>query len=198
MAFGTGNAVTGNWVNADGLPVYFPKHYADPAQRTNKPTVSQTLGVFKEIVIPFDLSKLAAATTSYTTDGNNDGVTDSFTEHDPHIPANSTVLSTRVFMTTTAVGGTSITVGAYKIDGTIVSANGFVTATEGVTANLVKGQGVVGAGTLCNAASGVIPTVAATNTFPAIVTAGTFTAGTGFIVISYVDAAANPELFANN
>lgn len=198
MSVGTGNAVKGNWKNADGLPVYFPQHYVDAAQRTNKPTGDKSFGVTRQIVIPFDLSKLAASTTSYTTDLDNDGTTDGFTEHDPHIPANSTVTKCVAYVTTTAVGGTSITVGAYKADGTIVSANGFLTATEGVTANLVKGQGIVGNGTLCNTSSQVIPVVAATNTWPAIVTAGTFTAGAGFIVLDYVDLAANPELSTNN
>lgn len=198
MAKGTGNTVSGNWYNADGLPVYFPQHYADAGQRVNKPAQVTSYGVVRQIVVPFDLSKMAAATTSYTVDANNDGVLDQFSEHDPHIPANATVLSTRVFITTTATGGTSITVGAYKLDGTIVSANGFVTATEGAVANLVQGQGIVGAGTLCNASSAVIPTVAATNTFVGIVTAGTFTAGKGFVVVDYVDLAANPESASNN
>ena len=194
-----GNTVQGQWQNADGLPVKFPQVYASPAQRVNKPTqLAADQSAVKELIIPYDLSKLTAATTSFTTDLTNGGVTTGFSEHDAHIPANSTILSVEMYATATAVGGTSITLGTYKIDGTTIGANNLITATEGVIANMTIGKGIVGQGTLAIAASNVRPTVGAFNSFPAITTVGTFTAGTGFILIRYVDIAANPELYAAN
>lgn len=198
MAVGTGNTVKGNWYNADGLPVQFPGHYADAGQRTNKPTAVQTLGVYKELVVPFDLTKLATGTTSYTTDLSNDGVTDGFTEHDVHLPADATPLSARMVFSETATGGTSLIVGSYKADGTIIDDDAFITATEGVLANMTKGKCIVGAGVACNASSGVFPVMSDFNVWPAIKVTGTFTAGKGFIVITYIDVAANPELYASN
>jgi hypothetical protein len=194
-----GNTVKGQWQNADGLPVKFPQVYADPAQRINKPVaLASDQKAVQEILIPFDLSKLAAGTTSYTTDLTNSGTTTGFAEHDAHIPANSTVLSTDVVFGVTGAGGTSITVGLYKADGTAISANGLVTATEGVTANMTVGKTIVGAGTLAVAASNVRTGIGASNAWPAITTAGTFTAGSGYVLIRYVDLASNPELYSAN
>ena len=198
MSVGTGNTVSGNWYNKDGLPVYFPGHYADAAQRTNKPTAVTTYGVTRQIVMPFDLSKMAATTTSYTTDLANGGVTTGFTEHDPHMPAGSVVTAVRVVVTTAAAGGTSITIGGYEQNGTILSANAYMTTSVGTTANLAVGNLLTGDGTYNTVSSNVVQTLSTThNIWPAIVTAGTFTAGAGFIIIDYVDIASNPELSSN-
>lgn len=198
MAVGTGNSVKGNWFNADGLPVQFPQHYTDAAQRINKPTLVATYGAIKQIVIPYDLSKLANNTTAYTTDRTNGGVTTGFSEHDAHIPANAAVSSCKVYPTSDAATGTSIAVGTYQIDGTIVDIDAFVTTSEGAAANLTKGKTVVGAGVALTPSSGVVPAVSTFNVWPTLVVSGAFTAGTGFIVIEYVDIAANPELFSAN
>lgn len=191
-----GNAVKGQWMNADGLPVKFPQVFADPAQRTNKGVVAEeTLGTISQLIIPYDLSKLAAGTISYTTDLDNDGVTDGFAEHDAHIPAYATIVSAKVIPTVTAVGGTSIVVGTFKRIGTTISANSIVTATEGVTANLVLGNKVIGAGALTTN-SGAVAGVGASNAWVAITTVGTFTAGAGFIVLDVMTLI--PELSAND
>jgi hypothetical protein len=198
MAVGTGIVVSGNWYNSDGLPVLFPQHYTDPAQRTNKPTADVSFGVYREIVIPFDLTKIGNGLTGYPTDKDNDGTTDGFTEHDAHLPADSTPLSARMFFSETAAGGTSCILGSYKIDGTIIDDDAFITATEAVTANMTKGKCIVGAGVAAVAASNVYPVLSDFNVWPALKATGTFTAGKGFIVITYVDISANPELYASN
>lgn len=180
-----GNTVKGQWTNADGLVVKFPQVFADPAQRTNKATgTEEILGAVSQIIIPYDLTKLAAGTTSYTQDLDNDGVTDGFSEHDVHVPALTTIRSATVLPTITAAGGTSITVGTYRRVGTAISANSLVTATEGVTANLVAGNKVTGNGALCAAGLGVATAgVGANNAWLGITVAGTFTAGAGFIIV---------------
>lgn len=194
-----GFTVKGQWQNADGLPVKFPQAYTDLAQRINKPVALAADQVaVREIVIPFDLSKLAATNTSYTTDLTNSGATTGFAEHDAHIPANSTVLSAEMYFTTAGAGGTSLTVGSYKVDGTAITANGFITATEAVVANMAKGNGIVGAGAHVTVTAGVRATIGNSNVWPAITVTGTFTAGAGYIVIRYVDLASNPELFSLN
>jgi len=197
MAVGTGYAVKGQWTNADGLPVKFPPVYVEAKQRTNKPADVITDGVKRQLLIPFDLTLLATGITSYTTDRDNDGTTDGFSIHDPNIPADASVLSAHVVFSETAVGGTDFVVGTYREDGTIVDIDAFVTATENVTANMTKGKTVVGAGVACNASSGVIPVMSDYNVWPAIKVNGTYSAGKGFVVIEYIDVAANPELEAN-
>jgi hypothetical protein len=181
-----GNVVKGQWTNADGLPVKFPQVFTDPAQRTNKATgAEEILGVVSQIIVPYDLSKLAAGTTSFTQDLDNDGTTDGFSEHDVHLPAYTTVRNATVIPTVTAVGGTSMTVGTFKRVGTTISANSLVTATEGVTANLVLGNKVIGAGALVTN-TGAVAGVGASNAWIGITVAGTFTAGAGFIVLDVV------------
>lgn len=193
-----GNTVKGQWTNADGLPVKFPQVYADPGQRTNKATgTEEVLGAVSQIIYPYDLTKLAAGTTSYTQDLDNDGVTDGFSEHDIHVPALTTVRSCTVLPTVTAVGGTSIAFGTYRKVGTVISANSLVTATEGVTANLVAGNKVTGNGALCAAGLGVSTAgVGANNAWLALLTVGTFTAGAGFIVLEVQSVI--PEVSTND
>lgn len=194
-----GNTTVGQWTNSDGLRVKFPQYFSTPSTRTNKPTAEmEILGPIHTLVVPFDLTQLAAGNTSYTADLTNAGTLNGFSEGDPHLPANSTILDTWVFTTTAATGGTSITVGTYQLNGTAISATSLVTATEGVIANMTPaGKRINGNGALLNHTQGnAVVGVGVNNAFPAITTAGTFTAGAGFVVITYIEA--NPELFANN
>jgi hypothetical protein len=86
-----------------------------------------------------------------------------------------------------AVGGTSITLGTFALDGTEIDANGLITATEGVIANqnLVGGR-TYGAGAYVAAAVDT-PGIGAADGYLAITADGTYTAGTGRILIEYID-----------
>ena len=176
------------WTNADGLQVKFANYWNDKSNFVNKARALETDGLVKQIVIEYDLSRIAAGTTAYPSDLNTDGTADGFDLDSTYLPANASVLRTTVYATEAAAGGTSITVGTYQKDGTAIAATGLVTATEGVLANLnAAGKRTYGAGTL-NAATAGTAGVGTADAFIAIAATGTFTAGKGYILIEYIDA----------
>lgn len=175
------------WTNADGLQVPFGNYWNDKSNFVNKLRVVSTDGVIKQAVIEYDLSVIAAGTTAYPSDLNNDGTPDGFDLDSTYLPANTSVLRTTVYVKEAAAGGTSITVGTYQRDGTAIAATGLVTATEGVLANLnTVGKRTYGAGTL-NAATAGAAGVGTVDAFVTLAAVGTFTAGKGLIVIEYMD-----------
>lgn len=194
----TGSAVTGlPWTNADGLHVPFGNYYANRANFVNRPWQLLTYGSIKQLEVDVDLTTIPTGTTWATADANNDGTSDSFQEGDPYLPANCSVIRATFVATIGATGGTSFTVGTYSRAGVIISATSLITATEGVIANIAAaGQRVYGAGALTSATAGTSG-VGTTNAFIGVSTTGTFTAGTGRLIIEYI----NPNLIdsvANN
>lgn len=184
-------AASGTWVNPDGLRVAFGDYQKNPSNFVNVPRYHAGKGgAIKEIVIDYDLVQLVASGgTSYTTDRNNDGVVDGFNSGDTALPANASVLRVTLVVTEAAVGGTSITLGTYQKVGTAIGATSLITATEGVTANLnAIGKRVYGAGSLVAATAGTAG-VGTVDAFLALVSAGTFTAGKGKIIVEYFDPA---------
>lgn len=175
------------WTNADGLQVPFGNYWNDKYNFVNKPRALSTAGAIKQLVIEYDLSRIAAGTTAYPSDLNNDGVADGFDLDSTYLPANSSVLRVTVVATEAAAGGTSFTVGTYQRSGTAIAATGLVTATEGVLANInAVGKRVYGNGALVASAAGTAG-VGAVDAYIAISATGTFTAGKGIILIEYVD-----------
>ena len=181
------------WQNADGLQVKFPNYYRDPSNFINRSRGVSTLGNVKEIEMEFDLSQLADTAVTYHADLNNDGTLDGWSDEDPFIPANAAIISAHIVMTVAAAGGTSLTVGTYQQNGTAVSANSIVTATEGVLANLnAIGKRVNGAGALTTANAAGVGTK---NAYVGLAVSGTFTAGKGKLIVRYIEGA--PASFAN-
>lgn len=178
---------TAPWTNADGLQVKFGNYYRDPSNFVNRARAVSLLGPVKVIEVDFDLSKIASGAVSYTVDLNNDGTLDGFSDEDPRLPANASVLRATVVMNNTAAGGTSFTVGTYRQTGAAVAATGLVTATEGVLANINgAGKRVFGAGALTSATAGTAGT-GANNVYIGISPTGTFTAGAGKLIVEYID-----------
>lgn len=178
----------GSWQNADGLTVRFPAYYADPANFVNKARLLSTMGHRKVLVIDYDLSLLPAATTSFTSDLNNDGTPDGFNTGDIGLPIGASVLSVILVTSVAAVGGTSITLGTYNLAGGTVSATSLITATEGAIANLdTVGARTYGAGALVSASAEAPASSTTIDTYLGLTTAGTFSAGKGRIFIEYLD-----------
>lgn len=193
---GTPNAQA-MWANGDGLNVKFGNFQSNPGNFVNRPWALSTLGAIKQLEIEVDLTRIAAGTTWFTADANNDGTSDSFTEEDPYLPANSSVLRVTMVTTIAATGGTSFTLGTYTKAGATTSANSLVTATEGVTANFATvGFRTFGNGALVAATAGTAG-VGTSNAFLGISTVGTFTAGTIRLIIEYIDNRL-PDLVTNN
>lgn len=179
------------WQNADGLTVKFPDYYKDAGNFVNRARATRRAGLVKEVVFDYDLTKLADATTSYTSDLNNDGTADGFNTGDIYLPAYSSVLRVTLLVTEAAAGGTSITLGTYGLTGTAVSATSLITATEGAKANIdTKGARVYGAGALVST-SAETASVGAADAYIGLTVSGTFTAGKGRIVIEYIDPLAD-------
>jgi len=182
------SASSGAWVNPDGLKVPFGNYYKTPANFVNRARALPSKGgLVKEIVIDYDLAKLGANGVSYTTDLDNDGTVDGFTTGDCALPAYASVLRVTVVAKTAAAGGTSITLGTFGLTGTAIDADGLVTATEGVVANLnTSGGRTYGAGVYVDTAVDT-PSVGSADGYLALTASGTFTAGTGRILIEYID-----------
>ena len=174
------------WQNADGLGVKFGNYVKDAGNYVNRFRDVDRSGVIKVAVCEVDLTKIATGTVTYTSDLNNDGTNDGFNEGDFNFPAYSSILRVYYIARTAAAGGTSFTVGTYAKTGAAQTATGLVTATEAVLANLdTIGARVYGAGAFVSTAVETA-SVGATAAFPAIAGTGTFTAGTGLLVVEYV------------
>jgi len=175
------------WTNADGLQVAFPNYFASYPRLPNQARALDTSGAIKVLEIDYDLTLIPTGTVSYSSDANNDGTFDGFSNADTYIPANATVLRTTVVAVNAAAGGTSFTVGTYTRAGAAIAATGLVTATEGVLANInAAGKRIFGAGALCAATAGTAG-VGNADAYIGIATTGTFTAGVGRILIEYID-----------
>lgn len=178
------------WQNADGLQVPFGNYWSDPTNFANKAKYINDLGVIKQLAIDVDLTRIATGTVSYSADLNNDGTADGFHDGDERLPLNASVLRVTYVTKVAAAGGTSFTVGTYQKNGTAIAATGLITATEGVLANInAAGKRVFGAGSLVSATAGTAG-VGTSNAYVGISPTGTFTAGTGIIVIEYIDPVA--------
>ena len=176
------------WTNPDGLQVKFGNYYREAGNFVNVPRALPSKGgLVKEIVIDYDLAELGANGVSYTSDLNNDGTRDGFNTGDCCLPANASVLRVVVVASVAAAGGTSIALGTFGLTGTAIDADGLVTATEGVVANLnTVGGRTYGAGAYV-ATSVDTAGVGTADAYLALTAVGTFTAGTGRILIEYID-----------
>lgn len=175
------------WTNPDGLQVKFPNYYKDPSNFVNRPRALPSKGgLIKEIVIDYDLELLGANGVSYTSDLNNDGTLDGFNTGDVYLPAYASVLRCTVVASETAAGGTSVTLGTFGLTGTAIDADGILTATEGVTANLAIGERVYGNGAYVAETAGTA-SIGSADGYLALTVVGTFTAGKGRILIEYID-----------
>lgn len=175
------------WTNGDGLGVKFGNYASDPVNFVNRSRSVDNDGAVKQLIFDYDLSRIPAGTVSYSEDRNNDGTRDGFSIGDVYLPAYASVLRTILYVKTAAAGGTSITMGTYGLTGTAIAATGLITATEGVLANLdAVGTRTLGAGAL-NAVAVDTASVGAADAYIAIAATGTFTAGTGRIIIEYID-----------
>ena len=179
------------WTNTDGLQVRLASDWKQAALRKNRPGSLNSFGALKEIEIDVDLKLLPAGVVNFTADLNNDGTRDGFYNGDVSLPANSSIISAYYVSGETAVGGTSLAVGLYQVNGTAISATGILTAAAGVTANMAVGKRINGDGALVATAAGTNG-VGATRAYIGMTATGTFTAGKGRLVIQYIDAQPNP------
>jgi hypothetical protein len=98
------------------------------------------------------------------------------------IPANATIVSARLIVDTAFTGGTSYTVGLQTAAGTAIDDDGLLTAAQLTVASnhLTEGKVIVGSGAL------VGTTIGSTAGELVVIASGTFTGGTGRIIVEYI------------
>jgi len=191
------HAAQGQWYNADGLLVKFGQYQTDPYNFINKSRLVNTFGPTRQIQYLFDLTQLKTTQVAFTTDINNDGIVDGFNLADVYIPAGSAITKVVGIVFTPLAGGTNFVFDAYELDGsnTTITNHSIYTTTAGTTANWsVQGEVVTPDGVLpYNSASyvGADAIPATRDAYLAIKPNGTFTAGTGLILVDFVPTMAD-------
>lgn len=172
------------WHNDDGLLVKFHGQYdrnADNYVNRAKAVVNE--GPEKCIRMDIDLELVGASATFYPTDRNNDGTNDGFTTEEAYLPANSAITRAYCITTEIAAGGTDFTVGQYQLDGDAVDADGVLDATDGAAANMsAVGEMVPVTGARLTLATSAVTE----DSYLAVTTNGTFTAGKCTLYIFYI------------
>lgn len=158
-----------NWENADGLKVQF-----GPQETRN---VGLTNAVKRRMVATIDLTD----PPGFTHDLDNDGTNDGYAE-DAFIPAGAFITDAYLIVKTAAAGGTSINVGLYQADGTVIDADGIDAAVA--TAALAANSAVACDGALV----GGTATVGANDAYLFVAATGTYTAGEVKLVVEFYEA----------
>lgn len=168
------------WKNSDGLPVRFGRDVgkreaaSGSGAGVQRASVVRTAGNIIELTFQVDLE--GAARTTYTFDRNNDGTLDGFMVGlDCPLPSGCKVLDVNTVALETPAGGTTWALGTFQVDGTAISAAG-LTAASAVT------QGANGA---------VVGTVLTQDSYVAVTTVGTYTAGKLHVVVRALVPAAD-------
>ena len=152
------------WSNADGLVVGFgpntPEKYAQTTEVDNAPV--------KAAVVRFDYTQVntaASGSINWTA------------------PAGSTVIAVELVVDQAWVGGTTLEFGDAS------DTDGFITTTQGATANLTAGAKIVGAGLYTKGGTDTTAQefkVYASATVTSVLRVGTYTAGSATLKISYI------------
>lgn len=121
-----------SWVNADGLPIRYGR---DQGKRGARPGSTQSNSKEQELILEVDLT--GPARTTFSTDLNNDGTVDGFTNADGVLPKGVRITGQRVVEIITPAGGTNFVVGTYLKNGTAVDDDGIRVAagTDGAQVN---------------------------------------------------------------
>lgn len=171
-------ATTNQWTNKDGLTIRFGEAVASPEYPVLASTVK--FGHRGEVVVDFRHDNLP----SYTTDRDNNGVRESYNNHDARIPAGA-YITRAVLIATEAFAGTgedqTVNVGLSKQDGTAISANGIFAALD--FSALAAGSVSKGAGALVEGAVTIGDDDGYVNM---VVAQGTITGGAGRLLIEYI------------
>ena len=155
------------YTNNDGLEVRFG---SDIGKRGMRAGVTTGAGKRRELVLEIDLPSLGAGGTGFTADLNNDGVNDGFSPSNTPLPIGVVIDQVRVVELVAPAGGTGLTIGTFRENGTVVDADGIDTTVTGTPGAQV--------GTAVAQATGPW--------FVAAVATGTYTAGRIKVVIEYI------------
>jgi hypothetical protein len=162
------------WQNDDGLTVRFGQDQARETQSLMAKTVQSGPKEYMVVDINFD------DLPTYTTDLNNDGTNNGFSDQDAYIPAGSYITKATLIVETLFAGGTSYNIGLYNQAGSVIDADGIDAA---VALTVIDGANDV---VVCNGdlVAGILSISA--DAYLVVAATGTFTAGKAKLVIEYI------------
>ncbi len=164
------------WQNDDGLTVRFGQDQARETKSLMAPPVG--VGPVRYMVVDINYDDLP----TFTTDLNNDGTNNGFSDQDAYIPAGSFITNAYLIVETAFADGTSYDIGTYDQAGSVIDANGIDAAVA--TAALAANSTVV-----CDGAQVRGTTTVTSDAYLVVAATGTFTAGKMKLVIEYIQVA---------
>lgn len=164
------------WQNDDGLTVRFGQDQARETKSLMAPTAG--VGPVRYMVCDLNYDDLP----TYTTDLNNDGTNNGFSDQDAYIPAGSYITRAILIVETAFASGTSYDIGLYNQAGTAIDADGI--DDDILTAALAANQAVD-----CDGQLVATQDLVTSDAYLVVAATGTFTAGKGKLVIEYIQVA---------
>ncbi len=161
------------WQNDDGLTVRFGQDQARETKSLMAPAAG--VGPVRYMVVDINFDDLP----TFTTDLNNDGTNNGFSDQDAYIPTGSYIKSASLIVETAFAGGTSYNIGLYNAAGSAIDADGIDAgvATAALAADLaVACDGALVGGTA----------LVTSDAYLVVAATGTFTAGKAKLVIEYI------------
>jgi hypothetical protein len=164
------------WQNDDGLTVRFGQ---DQARETKSLMGKASVdGPVEYMVVDLVWDDLP----TFTTDLNNDGTNNGFSDQDAYIPAGSYITKASLIVETafTSAGATTLSIGTANKAGTAIDA-------DGIDATIAKAALAADLAVVCNGAQVAGTTLVTADAYlTTTVAVGPFTAGKAKLVIEYI------------
>lgn len=164
------------WQNDDGLTVRFGQDQARETKSLMAPTAG--VGPVRYMVCDLNYDDLP----TYTTDLNNDGTNNGFSDQDAYIPSGSYITRAWIIVETAFADGTSYNLGLYQQDGTVIDADGIDAAVA--VADMGANEAVDCDGQLVGTQD-----LLTADAYLVVAATGTYTAGKAKVVIEYIQVA---------
>jgi len=165
------------WQNDDGLTVRFGQDQA----RETATIMGKTANIGPVSYMVMDV--LGGDEPDYTTDLNNDGTNNGFSDQDNYIPAGSFITRAIWINEVLFAGGTDYDIGLFEKDGTVINVDGIeeallVTVIDGTNDTVLLDGAEVG---------GILSTTL--DSYVKFTPNGTFTAGKAKLILEYFQVA---------
>jgi hypothetical protein len=164
------------WQNDDGLTVRFGQDQARETASLMAKTWS--VGPLNYMALDLNFDDLP----TFTTDLNNDGTNNGFSDQDAYIPAGSYITRAWIVVETAFAGGTSYNLGFYNQAGTVIDLDGLDAAVA--VADMGANEAVDCDGLLVGTQD-----LLTADAYLVVAATGTYTAGKARIVIEYIQVA---------
>lgn len=163
------------WTNDDGLVVRYGQDQARETQSLMAKTVANP---YNYMVVDINYDDLP----TFTTDANNDGTNEAFSDQDAYIPAGSYITRATLIVETAFAGGTTYDIGLYNQAGSVIDANGIDAA---VAVAVMDASMAVD----CDGQLVATQDLITADAYLVVAATGTYTAGKAKLVIEYIQVA---------